>query len=151
MAFYKSTHDMNTVNCLLVFFGLLLFSCNNKREEKHFLPESKEEIKKDDGPMAGGVCSYDRKAYPATLIRLNPVDSIKFDAVFVIHTPTEAVYRDTLRYFQLTGNFLHKEQIIKEGIAVGKMYAYTEQTIVSGSCTPFIKLLTLKVYNPAQN
>jgi len=102
----------------------------------------------DDENMAGGPCTYDEKIFPATLVRLEKMDSVRYDALFIIEDSSSMERKDSIRYSILTnGHYITSAEVISDSLAIGKKYQYITQTIKSGSCNPNIDMLVLKQYS----
>lgn len=115
---------------LLVYIAVFIFSSCN-----------------DDDNESGEPCTYDEKILPATLVRLEKIDSLRFDAVFTIEYPAIKEGQDSIRYSILNnGYYINAGEVIFDSLAVGKKYQYITQTIKSGSCNPNIDMLLLKPY-----
>jgi hypothetical protein len=115
---------------LLLYITIIIFaSCNN------------------DENAAGGPCAYDEKIFPATLTRLEKIDSLHYDALFIIKDSSGLDGKDSIRYSILNnGYYITAEEVISDSLVIGKKYQYITQTIRSGSCNPNIDMLLLKPY-----
>ncbi|MBL7740978.1 MAG: hypothetical protein JNK14_17280 [Chitinophagaceae bacterium] len=114
---------------ILFFLSSLFIACNNNDN------------------VDGGPCSYDDKILPARLVRLDTLNALSFDALFVIEDSAGMEWKDTIWYSALNHHhYLSAEDIIKDSLAGGKIYQYIRKTIRSGSCDPQIEMLVLKPY-----
>ncbi|MBL7743292.1 MAG: hypothetical protein JNN00_07405 [Chitinophagaceae bacterium] len=95
----------------------------------------------------GGPCTYDDKILPARLISFDTINTINFDALFLIGDRNCMEWKDTMRYSALSNHhYLSAEDIAKDSLANGKTYQYISKTIRSGSCNPHVEMLVLKPY-----
>jgi hypothetical protein len=111
---------------LVFYLGILLFACRSKEQ------------------VAGGPCSYKTSVYPAKVVRIEQIDSVKYDALFEVNHGPLTFYA---RYYEQNQAWFTKEQLLKDSIVVGAIFRYEEDRIVNGSCSPQIVRLVLEPYS----
>jgi hypothetical protein len=111
------------------------------------IPSSLITCNNDDNNMAGGACTYDEKILPALLITLEKIDSIHYDAIFIMGSNRSMEGNDTIRYSHFErGRYLTSDEIMMDSITIGRKYQYIIQKIKTGSCNPNVDMLVLKPY-----
>lgn len=108
---------------------LLFLSCNNNREQP-----------------AGGPCSYETRTWMATVIKIDPIDSLQNDVVFNIRNENGELVRDSVSLYMENKTWLTAAELVKDSVQVGKKFKYFIDEIKTGSCNPRIEKLTLEKY-----
>ena len=112
---------------------LIIASCNNNKKEKE--------------NVDGGPCSYKEEAHPAKLLSLQIIDSLSYDAQFEIEAGSQSADKpDTVLFHSLNNHYIEAKKIKSDTITVGKTYKYIVKTIVSGSCDPTVRIISLEKY-----
>jgi hypothetical protein len=94
-------------------------------------------------PIQGGPCTYEITKTPATVIAIQPHDSLYSEILFLV---PNGEFSDTLYYTRNFPGFASKADIEKYDLHVGKDFTYEEHQIKTGSCTPHMFFLKLEKY-----
>src|SRR5574337_817282 len=102
----------------LLLLLLLAFSCHNPI------------IHTDGGP-----CTYTTDTIPATVIAIQPHDSLHSEILFTVQkTPGKT---DTLYYTKELGRpYATNEELENMGVEEGAQFIYLHESITDGTCTP---------------
>ncbi|CAN5902875.1 hypothetical protein BH11BAC7_BH11BAC7_12970 [soil metagenome] len=96
----------------------------------------------------GGSCSYKTEIFPATVIMVANIDSIR---VFILFSVEKYGTIDTISYYSEFHIHPGKEVIDKYDLRVGNVFNYEVKSIISGHCSPHIERLMLTKYvSPAE-
>ena len=109
----------------LTIGSMLLFSCRQSQN------------------VAGGPCSYTTTNYPATIIEMYELDSIKSELILVTNMFDQ---RDTLYFSAAAHEYITNEEIRVNNFKPGDTLSYQHKQITSGSCTPDIFRMTKERY-----
>jgi hypothetical protein len=122
---------------------ILILFCNTA------LGQNKKIIKVKRNEVVINDCRYWEMTYPAKLIKLIPIGGPSIydgplDASFEINM--QGNKKDTIYYNSLMGKYIETDQLEKNKIAVGKIYRYITQSIISGNCPDMMKTIQLKQF-----
>jgi hypothetical protein len=112
------------------FLWILFFTvaCNNATEQP---------IAGGGGNMAGGGCTYKHDTLTAEVVKINKIDTDRYDVLFVLNGKGYASgNRDTLHYAKEKKELLAQATLKALDIKLGNQYPYIVSTIVSGACNP---------------
>ena len=115
----------------LALFSVIIISCSDNRNNN----------------VAGGPCTYEKKFYPATVIKIEKKDSLNADIIFKIEDGAGNVYRDSVSWYMENKGLASIVQIEKDSIAIGKKYTYEVWKIITGHCNPDIERLALEKFD----
>ena len=97
----------------------------------------------DKGQMVGGPCAYDTKTYPATIMQIDTLG----DNYYNFHLIADlGEYSDTLAYDIESWRYLELEENLRTNLHIGAVITYEVKEILSGSCNPYITVVSLEPY-----
>ena len=87
----------------------------------------------------GGPCSYSTTNYPAVIIEIYQIDSVRSEMILIAKLEG---YQDTLYYSAATREYITNQELKSNNFKPGDSLTYQHQQITSGSCNPDIFWLT---------
>jgi hypothetical protein len=105
-------------------------------------PTEKKEPSGGGGNVDGGGCRYRNDTAIAEVIKINKIDTNRYDILFALSGGRIAA--DTLHYAKEKKGLLSEEELKKMDIKAGDHYPYITSTIISGHCNPEIRQLVME-------
>jgi hypothetical protein len=119
---------------LLVWVLLFTTACNNATEKSP-----------TGGGMAGGGCTYRYDTAIAEVVKINKIDTDRYDILFVLHRNGPGlVSGDTLHYAKEKKGLLSTAELKAWDVKMGNNYPYIVSTILSGACNPQMTQLVME-------
>jgi hypothetical protein len=91
----------------------------------------------------GEPCTYKITKSPATVIAIQPHDSLYAEILFFVTVQGKA---DTLFYTRQFPGFASNADIEKYDLRIGKQFLFEEHEIEKGNCSPYFNWLKLEKF-----
>ncbi|CAN5398513.1 hypothetical protein BH09BAC5_BH09BAC5_16810 [soil metagenome] len=91
----------------------------------------------------GGPCSYSTLTSPATVIKVDRIDSVTTDIQFRVENENGF---DTISYRTYFSRFATDADVKKYDLKVGNVFTYEIHEIKKGTCNPYYYTLRLEKY-----
>jgi hypothetical protein len=126
-------------NVVFLFSALLLSCASDNTQEKP----------KQDDLIDGGSCSYSYDTLPAIISKIDKIENIGLDPVFIINpyrAGTDSAYRDTVSYYETNNAYISEAEFKEKGLTKGDTIYFIHGYITEGSCNPDDSRFILQKY-----